>query len=144
MTSITNILVDGLPHDLRDLFDLVIVIAHIVNFLLDFLVGLFQQKKIGGTHILDMKIGPHLLTAKDGDLSFVYGVVGQDVDGQIQAQPGGIAAYRRRSENGDDKPVIRCRQKHLFALRFVFGIIRKGHQGKVLSDFGLILDAVDA
>ena len=52
-----------------------------------------MQVEVG--HILDVNVRPQLIAAEHGDAAVVDGVIGENVDGEIEPQPRRIAAYRR-------------------------------------------------
>ena len=64
----------------------VVFVAHIVDFAVDLGIVPAQGFEVDIHHVCNVNIGAHLLAAKDGDLAVEIGVVGENIDGEIQTQ----------------------------------------------------------
>ena len=91
-----------------------------------------MQIEVG--HVLDVEVGAQLLAAEHGDAAVVDGVVGEDVDGEIEPQPRRVTAHRRRPQRDRDEAGLALLLEHLLAHRFVFGIVGERLERQIFGD----------
>src|SRR4029077_6862931 len=92
----------GLYH-LGNRADLEIVIAGVPDFSVDHLVRRFEQFEVKIGHVVDMDVRPQLVAAEHRDATIIDGVIGEDIDGEVEAKPRRISAYRRRPQGDADE-----------------------------------------
>jgi hypothetical protein len=80
-----------LPDDVANRFGeighRVVFVARVEDLTGDLFCGRFQQEQVRVYHVVDMDIRPHLVAAKYRDPPQVDGMIGQDVDRQIEPLP---------------------------------------------------------
>jgi hypothetical protein len=134
---------DHLFHHLGDFHDRVVLVARIEDLAVDRIGGRRETMQIEIGHVRDMDVGALLAAAEDADLAVVDGVVGQDVDRQVEAQARAVAADRRRTQDQDGEAGRPLGQELLLAERLELRVIGQGLQLQVLGDLDALLDAID-
>ena len=119
------------------------MIAGVPGLAVDRLVRLFEQHQIEVGHVLDVEVRAQLLAAEHGDAAVIDGVIGEDVDREIEPQPRRITAHRRRPQRNRDEIRARAPPPDILAHRLVFGIVGQRLERQIFGDVGLVLDAVD-
>src|SRR3984893_5411243 len=138
-----DLLPDFLTHHVGDGADFEVVIAGVPCFAVDRLVRLFEQHQIEVGHVLNVQVGAQLLAAEHGDAAIIDGVIGEDVDREIEPQPRRVTAHRGGTQRHRDETRLALFLQDILAHGFVLGIVGERLERQIFGDVGLVLDAVD-
>ena len=128
---------------LGDLGDRIVLKADIEDLAVDLLVRRLEHQLIGVDHVLDVQVRAHLIAAKNRDHAFVYGVIGQDVDRQVEPRARAVAANRRRTDNHAGEIVGLMLPQIGSHMPFEFVVERQRNQRMIFGHVGRIRHAVD-
>lgn len=134
---------DRLGNQLGNLYDPHVRCSDIEDQTVCFLCRSLDEKLVDIAHILDVKVGAFLLSSENSNLSSLRGMVGHDVDRQIESHPRSPAADRSRSNNDALKLVIDVPEKDWLAESLVLVVESQRNKGMILIDLGRLRDSVD-
>lgn len=107
-----------------------ILVAGIEDLAIDLGSGQGEAFHIKLGTVADMEIGPELTAAEDGDFAFVDGVVGQDVDREVEAQAGRPSADRGWAEGERGEAGSAAFFEFVLAHGFEAGVVGKRLAGR--------------
>ncbi len=125
-------------HGLSDLHDRHVLEAGVEDLSGDPPIGQGQHKLVQIDHVLQVQVGTLLGPAEYGDFPVVDGVVGQDIDRQIQTLARREAAQRRRADRYAYEPGGLVLEEKRLAQALVLVIEREWDQRVLLGHVGCL------
>src|SRR6516162_8702455 len=133
---------DFRAYHIGDLANTEVVVTRVPNFAVDNVIGCIEQHQVEVGHVLDVKVGAQLFASEHGDALGVDCEVGENIDRQVKAQTGRIAAHCRRTQRHGDKAGLAFFGEDVFAQRLVPRIVGQRRERQILGHLGLALDAI--